>query len=172
MQICTHEIKNLILIPQVHRLFLHLYNQLSRSTMLLLILTMEEEKGEEEEREAEVVMPIEVVITVIIWPVVSMMGTRGPIDMPKVARVMAVKVSTIMVTRTSINRLINLLSISNIISNGNSNSNLASSFKETNSEAVALATMEAETEAAVIDAWAHMITSTVWGTGKQIAPLR
>ena len=140
--------------------------------MLLLILTMEEEKGEEEEREAEVVMPIEVVTMVIIRPGVSMMGTRGPIDMPKVARTMAARVSTIMVTRISINRLINLLSISNIISNGNSNSNLASSFKETNSEAVALATMEAEIEAAVIDAWAHLITSTVWGTGKQIAPPR
>ena len=171
MQICTHEIRNLILIPQVHSLSLHLYNQLSRSTMLLLILTMEEEKGEEEEREAEVVMPIEVVITVIIWPVVSMMGTRGPIDMPKVARVMAVKVSTITVTRTSINRPIILLSISNTTSNGNSNSNLASSFKETNSEAAVPTAMEAE-GAVVTDAWAHMTTSMVWGTGKQIAPPR
>ena len=170
MQICTHETKNLILILRVHRPFLHLYNQLSRSTMLLIILTMEEEKGEEEEREAEVVMPIEVVITVIIWPVVSMMGTRGPTDMPKVARIMAARAITTMVIRISINRLINLLSISNIISNGNSNSNRASSFKETNSEAVALVTMEAEIEAAVIDAWAHLITSTGWDTGKQIAP--
>ena len=112
--------------------------------MLLIVPTMEEEKGEEEEeREAEVVMPTEVVITVRIWPVVSMMGTRGPTDMPKVAKIMAARAITTMVTRISTNRLINLLSTSNIISNGNSNSNRASSFKETNSEAVALVIMEA-----------------------------
>ena len=99
------------------------------------------------------------------------MGARGSIDMPKVARITVARGITTMGIRILTNRFINLLNIFSIInSNGNINSNLASSFKETNLEAVALAAMEGETEAAVIDAWAHMITFMVWGTGKQIAP--
>ena len=138
--------------------------------MLLVILTMEEGKGEEKGKEAEVVVPTEVVIMVIIWMVDNM---TQAIDMPKVARITADRGIVTMGIRISTNRLTNLLNLSSTISsNGNSNSNMdpASSFKGTNLEAGVLATMEGETEAAVTGAWVHLIIFTARATGKPIVP--